>query len=178
MKPSEAARRITGFSTPLFGVSWEPVDADAAAARRVMEFLGDRRVLWRSIDLEIPTHSVESVLEIRRYLTDELRRHAQQDQLSNMLRQLRAACRRFLEAVEPVLERSGWHNWFQMLDLDRWEIGEAFGALRATFGHGVAVLAARWGIDVPEELEGIVPPAPEDDVASELPSSYSWRRRP
>ncbi len=60
------------------------------------------------------------------------------------------------------MERSGWHNnWFNMLDLDRWEIGDAFGALRATFGQGVAALSARWNIDVPAEL-GPITPAPPD----------------
>lgn len=105
MRPSEAARRITGFSTPIGGLQWQPGDSDVAAARRVMDFLADRRVLWRSIDLEVPRYSIDSVLEIRRYLTIELQRHGQNDELSALLRQLRAACRRFLEAVEPVMNR-------------------------------------------------------------------------
>lgn len=163
MRPDEAARRITGFSTPLFGLQWEPGKADTTAARRVLDFLADRRVLWRSIDLEVPSYSIESLLEIRRYLTAELQRHGQEDELSNLLRQLRAACRRFLEAVEPVMARSGWRTWFDMLELDRWEIGDAFGALRATFGHGIAVMSVRWGLDVPAELEGIIPAGPQTD---------------
>ncbi|MGH8543857.1 MAG: DUF6650 family protein [Gammaproteobacteria bacterium] len=178
MKPAEAARRITGFSTPLFGVSWEPGEADAAAARRVMEFLADRRVLWRSIDLEVPSYSIEFVLEIRRYLTEELQRHGQEDELANLLRQLRAACRRFIEAVDPVMHRSGWHNWFDMLELDRWEVGDAFGALRATFGQGIAVLSSRWGFDVPDELEAILPAAPSEDDDEDHDRRSRRRRRP
>lgn len=178
MKPAEAARRITGFSTPLIGVSWEPGDADATTARRVMEFLADRRVLWRSIDLEVPSYSIESVLEIRRYLTRELQSHGQEDELATLLRQLRAACRRFLEAVDPVMGRSGWHSWFDMLPLDRWEIGDAFGGLRATFGQGIAVLSSRWGLDVPDELEAILPPAPGDDNDDDEDRPPRRRHRP
>jgi hypothetical protein len=43
----EIAARVTGFSTPVFGVSWSPSEPEVTAARRVVTFLEDRRVLAR-----------------------------------------------------------------------------------------------------------------------------------
>ncbi len=39
MKFSEIANRLTGISTPLVGVSWQPTDLEVSAARRVSSFL-------------------------------------------------------------------------------------------------------------------------------------------
>ena len=36
MKFSEIANRLTGISTPLVGVSWQPTDLEVSAARRVI----------------------------------------------------------------------------------------------------------------------------------------------
>jgi hypothetical protein len=72
MKFSEIANRLTGISTPLVGVSWQPTDLEVSAARRVIAFLEDRRVLYAPDSLEVPSHCVESVLEIRRFLSGEL----------------------------------------------------------------------------------------------------------
>ena len=46
MKFSEIAGRLSGFSTPIFGVQWEPPVIDRDVARRVISFLEDRRVLY------------------------------------------------------------------------------------------------------------------------------------
>ena len=69
MKFSEIANRLTGISTPLVGVSWQPTDLEVSAARRVIAFLEDRRVLYAPDELEVPEHCVQSVLEIRRFLS-------------------------------------------------------------------------------------------------------------
>jgi hypothetical protein len=45
MKFSEITNRLTGLSTPLLGVSWQPTDLEVSPARRVIGFLEDRRVL-------------------------------------------------------------------------------------------------------------------------------------
>lgn len=41
-------------------------------ARRVIRFLEDQRVLYNPSELEQPDHCVQSVLDIRRFLTAEL----------------------------------------------------------------------------------------------------------
>ncbi|MGC2234073.1 MAG: DUF6650 family protein [Candidatus Acidiferrum sp.] len=59
-----------GDSTPLGGVSWQSSDLEVSAvSRRVIAFLEDRRVLYAPDELEVPSHCVHSILEIRRFLT-------------------------------------------------------------------------------------------------------------
>src|ERR1700757_2286077 len=72
MKFSEIANRLTGISTPLGGVSWQSSDLEVNAARRVIAFLEDRRVLYAPEEMEVAAHCVDSVLEIRQFLSGEL----------------------------------------------------------------------------------------------------------
>jgi hypothetical protein len=72
VKFSEIANRLTGMSTPLGGVSWRSSDLEVSAARRVIAFLEDRRVLYAPNELEVPSHRVHSVLEIRHVISSEL----------------------------------------------------------------------------------------------------------
>jgi hypothetical protein len=62
------ANRLTGISTPLVRVSWQPTDLEVSAARRVIAFLEDRRVLYAPEEMEVASHCVQSVLEIRHFL--------------------------------------------------------------------------------------------------------------
>ena len=99
MKFSEIANRLTGISTPLGGLSWEASELEISAARRVIAFLEDRRVLYSPSELEVPTHCVHSVLDIRRFLTTELGKVDAHSEFAASLRAMRAACRKFLERV-------------------------------------------------------------------------------
>jgi hypothetical protein len=72
MRFSEIGRRLSGISTPIFGVSWTPGEAEVAVARRLVRLLEDRRVLFNPFELEVPEHCVSSVVEIRHVLTDEI----------------------------------------------------------------------------------------------------------
>jgi hypothetical protein len=72
MKFKEVLTRLTGVSCPVFGISWNPPEAEIAVARRVLAYLEDRRVLYRPYDMEVPEHCVESVVQMRRFLTDEI----------------------------------------------------------------------------------------------------------
>jgi hypothetical protein len=43
-----------------------------AVARRVISYLEDRRVLYNPTELEVPQHCIQSVLDIRHFLSHEL----------------------------------------------------------------------------------------------------------
>lgn len=72
MKFSEIAKRLTGFSTPVFGVSWNPPESERVVAKRVIAQLEDRRVLYNPSEMEVPDQCVTSVVDIRRMLSREL----------------------------------------------------------------------------------------------------------
>jgi len=155
MKPSEIINRLTGISTPFAGVSWQPAELEITAARRVITFLEDRRVLYEPEQMEVASHCVHSVLEIRRRLSEELGKLDGGSELAASLRAMRAACRKFLEQVgtdgrDGIQHANGWgfHNL---------TFGSALGELRGTFGVHVALIAAAFKLEVEDRLASILP---------------------
>ena len=157
MKFSEIAGRLTGISTPLGGVSWQATETEAAAARRVISFLEDRRVLYAPDELEVPAHCVHSVLEIRRFLTTELGKLENGSDLTASLRAMRAACRKFLERVSAdgdertILYANHQGHWAS------WTFYSALGEMRGTFGVHLAPIAAQFKLDIEDNLASILP---------------------
>lgn len=158
----EIAHRLTGLSCPIFGVSWNPPEAERSVARRVLAFLEDRRVLYVPSEVEVPQYCVDSVLEIRRSLTRELGALPREGALAQSLSAMRAACRKFLNAVQRddgLIVRFGASQGHSA----SWVFIGALGELRGVFGIHVAMLAAGFGLDVEEQLGSITPiPASED----------------
>jgi hypothetical protein len=148
--------RITGFSVPIFGVQWNPPEADRAIARRVIGFLEDRRILYVPSEMEVPSHGVQSVLRIREFLTDELGQLTGDSQLAQSLRAMRAACRKFLDAVGPEDGTIVSHA-FDRGHYAGWEFNQALGEMRGVFGIYIAILAATHGLDIEPGLSSIVP---------------------
>lgn len=159
MKFKEIANRLTGISSPIFGVSWNPVEV--TKARRIISFLEDRRVLYNPYEMEMPQHCVQSVLEIRRFLTTEIGDLAFESHLAESLRAMRAACRKFLEVVQA----DGDHL---VLSANRhggaasWIFNSALGELRGVFGVHIATVAVQYGLDVENDLASILPSLDED----------------
>jgi Family of unknown function (DUF6650) len=155
VKFREITSRLTGISSPIFGVSWNPAPAEVTIARRVIAFLEDRRVLYADESIEVPSHCVSSVLEVRRFLTSEIQ-SLPDGELSSSLRAMRAACRKFMESVDDrggIVVRYGFDHghWAS------WRFGAALGELRATFGLQIAKLASQNGLDVEDDLARILP---------------------
>ncbi|MGH8777007.1 MAG: DUF6650 family protein [Jiangellaceae bacterium] len=99
--------RLTGLDVLGFGASWEPATADAAVAESLVRYLEDRRVLYARADVEVAEHCIESVLDIRRELTDVLARGGIDPVLTGSIRAMRASCRVFLERLrlDPNLDQ-------------------------------------------------------------------------
>jgi hypothetical protein len=88
--------KITGLSTPLGGVQWEPATLDEDVAKAVLTFLEDRGVLFYNVALENPRHCVKSVLEIRHFLTEVMCAGRISLKLYSLLDEMRRACQRFV----------------------------------------------------------------------------------
>jgi hypothetical protein len=152
MRYQEIAARLTGFSVPFFGVSWDPPEPDVAIARRVVAFLEDRRVLYNAYHLEVEEQCIHSVTEIRRFLTTEIGALDDRSALGEHLRAIRAACRKFLDDSGPQGGRlhRGWGP-------SEAPFFTALGELRAAIGSRVAAVAVMHGLDVERQLASLFP---------------------
>lgn len=154
--------RLTGLSIAgIGGASWKPQEPDREIARRVLVFLEDRRVLYAPFECELPRQCVASVLEIRRFLTQELGAIGDRAKLADNLRAMRAACRQFLDQTgsaavggEVGPNRGGTPEWI---------FNQSLGELRALVGTYVAVLADTFDLAVEDGLAQALPPAPRDE---------------
>lgn len=162
MKFAEIANRLTGVSTPLGGVSWQASESEVSAARRVLAFLEDRRVLYAPDELEVPEHCVHSVLEIRRFLTSELGKLNNNSEFGASLRAMRSSCHKFLDRVglggseiSTLADRRG--HWAS------WTFYSALGEMRGTMGIQVARIAVQFKLDVEDKLASIFPAKDENE---------------
>jgi hypothetical protein len=161
MKFSEIAKRLTGISTPFGGLSWEVSELEISVARRVITFLEDRRVLYAPDQLELPNHCVQSVLDIRHFLSNELGKLDTGSELAANLRAMRAGCRKFLDRVgvngqDVILYANHRNHWAS------WTFYSALGEMRSTFGVHLARIAAHFKLDIEDGLASILPALDEE----------------
>lgn len=148
---ADIAKRVTGMSTPFFGVSWNPPEGRRDIVRRLVAFLEDRRALYVDYHMEYGPWVEKSIIEIRAELTSILKSCPDDEQLTGPIRSMRAACRKFLYGIgQPgSRHRMGYHHEAAM-----WQ---ALGELRGIFGLHLARLCTAYGIDVEPELASIFP---------------------
>jgi hypothetical protein len=188
MKFTEIASRMTGFSSPIFGVSWQPSTPDVTIARRVLAFLEDRQLLYAPYEVEQPEHCIASVLKMRDFLTGLLGDQPMGSDLTDSLRVMRSACRKFMSTVNSPYSRGllsgvefpgdevARHNIFDTETGKRvpyplprnyiWkntiEFNQALGELRGVFGIYIGLLATKYGLDIEDSLASILPESEED----------------
>jgi hypothetical protein len=158
---ADTARRITGISTPLGGISWgDPGPGDGETVRRFLVFLEDRRALYNAMNLEVVGEVHRSIHEIREQCTKTLQVLAPKAFAVVPVRAIREASRRFHDD-ENERFRFFDHRWSHE------ESGPGFfvalGSYRATVGQQVALLAAHYDIDIEGDLASVLPTQTEDE---------------
>jgi hypothetical protein len=153
LKGQAIARRLTGISCPVAGISWIPPTDEKDKARRLLTFLEDRRALYQTYDMEAGPYVVKSILEIRERLTSDLGDVSKSSVLGESILAMRAACRGFLNKTQ----RTERHGYF----MDALIIS-ALGELRALFGVHIARLACAYDLELEEPLVSVLPPEPDD----------------
>lgn len=155
------AGKLTGFSTPLLGASWQPTATERDVAAELLARFEDRRVLYNPSDAEVPDHCVQSVIELRRLLSDALVKLGGDGVLAEHIRALAAALRKFLDRIgrydgdlNKAREPGHWMSW---------DFLDALGQLRAIFGIHIAMIAARYNLAVRGHLQAILPAEPSHD---------------
>lgn len=167
---SRAGGRLTGLDFLGFGASWEPAVSDASVAESLIRYLEDRRVLYNPSEVEVAEHYIESVVDIRRRFTEVLAHGGIDQTLRDSLEALRTACRTFLDRlhIDPTANefegvrqyrRGGFGGY--STGLTDWVLNQAIGELRGVFGIHVALIVARYGIEVEEDLASILPADPD-----------------
>jgi hypothetical protein len=167
--------KITGISTAVFGISWEIKDSDRKIVSKLISYFEDRRVLYLQYEPHMKkANCIESVLNIREYLTNEITQITPDSELIPILKYLRASCRKFLLRIEP------FQNELDNLPEDvpsnaKFVFSTALGELRASFGDTIAMLCTKYKINVSNDLGLILP---IEDIEY-LPNNikYSWNKR-
>jgi len=154
MKFSELLHHITGISCPVFGISWQPAASERTIAKNIIIFLESRRVLYSAHAFEVISHAIQSVVDIKNFLTSVLQQIPDDTELNHYVRGMRIACNKFLnqchgDRYEGVL--------LQNLTLENLIFISALGELRGTFGVMIGQIAKAYGIDVEDELAQIIP---------------------
>jgi hypothetical protein len=173
-----------------FGASWKAPEPERDVVRSILNELEDRRVLYVDFEHEIQEHVIQSLIEIRKVLTDGINRVSDSSPAAEAFKIMRAACRQFLtqphshplvgstvavHTVTPVgdPDTGGWHVQFERKTI--WERAtdeekmkednffEALGKLRGVVGQQIALLAYLYRINLAKELASILPPEPRMD---------------
>lgn len=162
---AELVNHITGVSTPIFGVSWNPSEPEREKIRKLIIFLENRRALYNPDNMETVQWVDESVLKIREELTEGLQQLGEGSSAAPSLRAMRAACRQYLDKLELLkiihsyrgsIEELGIENLGDMYRNLHFE--SSIWELRAIFGIHIAKLCAMYGIDLEGKLISILPP--------------------
>ena len=149
--------RLTGISTPIGGVNWTPPADERDKAKRLLNFIEDRRALYHPFDKDIRYYIEDSIFEIRKRLTNDLKEINKSSILGESLIAMRAACRKFLDDTQKAKNRSkDYHISLSLLN--------SLAEFRTLCGIHVARLACAYDLELDDELSSILPPEPEDDL--------------
>lgn len=145
--------RLTGITAGSVGAQWEKRDDDREIARRILNLLSDRRLLWKDFSLEIEEHCVQSANRIREELGKHLDHPDIGPELAEQVRAMQRTLRDFVDQVGPAGD--DWNRDWRPIGTD--PLSVALGRLRAVVGGQVGYLAARYDLEVSEELATVVP---------------------
>jgi hypothetical protein len=149
--------KITGFSFPWFGLSWEIAESEKSIITKIISYLEDRRVLFLPYEPHMKkTHCIQSVLNIREYLSEKIEALPPESPLIFVLKHLRASCRKFLVTIEPYQKELD--NFPDDVPNEvKFIFSTALGELRASFGIAIALFSEKFDIEINDDFSSILP---------------------
>jgi hypothetical protein len=153
LKGRKLAARLVGISTPVGGLDWEPPAGEPERARQVLTYLAEQQVLWDPYDIAIGSFVTQSILDMRKRLSHDLKEVPGDSVLGEGLRVMRAACRKFWDVNRSP--RSGYGPPYEA------QLHSTLGELRALVGIQIARMACAYDLEVDSHLVGILPPEPD-----------------
>jgi len=163
MNYQELAAKITGVSFPFFGISWAPGKPEIEIAKKVINFLENKRVLFNSYELENPNHCMQSVIQIRDFLTTQLNEVERKSELDGILRGMRSAGRSVMDKGAHNF-RFGENNFNSFGTLDQIVFFSQIGVFRGIMGMLIAKLVIMHGLEIEEDLLTILPSETIEDL--------------
>ncbi|MBN2285194.1 MAG: hypothetical protein JXI43_02005 [Tissierellales bacterium] len=156
LKGKQLAKRLTGISTPIGGISWTPPIDERDVAKQLLVFLEDRRALYMPYDMEFGPYVMDSIIEIRQRLTQDLERISRSSVLGESISAMRASCRKFLTDTQNDPKHR--HHW--RLESRIWQ---ALGELRAICGLHIARIACAYDLEIEQQILPILPAEYENE---------------
>ncbi len=137
---------IVGISLPWFGVTWQYREADEGIARRLVVHLEDSRVLFEPVNTQSFVAAGPSANDIREIITVEFGTANAGAELSDAMRTIWAAARRFMTDLDRI----------EQANLDPRQQRErqilALGEMRGRSNPVIAAIADKYKVEVEEEL--------------------------
>lgn len=148
-------KRITGVYTPIFGVSWYPAQQERDIAIKLITFLEDKPALYNPIKDEFPEYVIISILQICERINQDMQLLDRSSELSKTLAEMGRICRAFLVQNQklnfnlPLRDETEYKN-FEIYK-------ESLKKFRKDFGIHITILSIKYGIDLADELNSILP---------------------
>lgn len=149
-------RNLTGISTPFFGVSWETPISEKEIAKRILVFLEGRRVLYEPEYVEVAIYCIDSVLQIRDYLTIELQNAAIEADINLYIREMRMACNMFLSNFRKEDYEYSVPFFKELQDEKEIEFLVGLITLRKVFSSSIKNISKKYQLSVHGPLNGIL----------------------
>jgi len=132
----------------------KPTTVEIDLSKQLIDFFEDRRIIYELFEKEIPRHGMQSVLQIRTELTRVKKQLGQMSTLYTKVEQMQAACRKFFSDLSLVdldnlrydPRNSDWIRFVTTLS-----------ELRKILGIHIAELAAKYKIELSDDLKSITP---------------------
>ncbi len=146
--------RINGVSIFNVSVQWERKDDDKEIARRLINILEDRRMLWKDFSVEIEEQCVASARHTRTELTELLNNPDIGPELEQKIKAIRQAFRNFMDEIG---HDAPWGHPRRYRSMGTDPLSVALGRLRGVVGVQLGEIAALWDVKISDELASIVP---------------------
>jgi hypothetical protein len=158
-KWKEVASRITGFSTPFFGIEWQPPVLERDIAAKALTYIESRNVLDVSFEKEeSPERTYYDAERNREELTKVMQEVSRDTAVFRQLDAIREACSIFRRRLrEGKLEQYGYYSPIPD-EVGKSQFLQALGGFRDACGRQIMLLCVTYGIDVPTKLVGCLPP--------------------
>ncbi|MEG0959678.1 MAG: DUF6650 family protein [Erysipelotrichaceae bacterium] len=143
--------KITGFSTPVGGVSWKYTQTEKKGIEELFFFLEARRILINPIEMEIKYWCEQSALEIKHKLTELLSKYDFSEQTIMCFRSMVGACNDFLDRLNNV-KNTGIIYKNQNGDWDDITFSSAMKQFRAVFRDNTDKLSSVYKIPFLKEI--------------------------